>query len=186
MNIVYLGVPNPIAVAARGYPCSRLILLSDNGVVERADGACNFNLTVVRLPIAHLRLCTLHGADTVVVAQQDFRVKRPDPAVARVGTTHLGTMKKAQLAQQDGIVAFLPGFDFNGCQVTKFTLILITVSGNTQSFRNLTGARFTPKMKMALSTISAGDLVVVADIESERRAGGYKEELAPVQIRVVD
>ncbi len=184
MNVVYLGISNPIEVAAYKYPCKRLMVLTDNGTIERADG-CTFYYAPVRFGVAELRVVAINRGDTILLRQITVRVKDiPDP-VARVGGMHSGTMSRHLLSAQDGVIAALEGFGFDAKFLVRgFTATVLRAQGGCASASSSTGPRFTPEMYALFDTLVPGDVVLISSIRCTG-PDGVARDLAAIQLLIL-
>jgi gliding motility-associated protein GldM len=163
MNVLYIGVDNPLSVSAPGTPADKIkvsmsggSLSGSNGkYVARVSSAGTARISVVA-EVAPGKMQTLSSTD--------FRVKRiPDP-IAKFGGKSGGTMPSVALKAQNAVFASLDNFDFDAkFNITKFTMIIakpradaivLSTAGNS-----LSGA-----MKTALSGIGPGTRVIFDNI----------------------
>jgi len=101
MNILYLGVENPVAVAVSGYRSEDLELGIDNGRIEGQDG----NYIVMPAKTGYANITIYH--DGTEIGTKIFRVKPiPDP-YARVGEKRDGLITKEELLDAGGINAYV-------------------------------------------------------------------------------
>lgn len=165
MNVLYIGVDNPIAVSAAG-------VSSNDLKVNGSGGGIKLNRQGVGKYIARV---SSPGKATINVSggglpptKSEFRVKRiPDP-VAKIAGKRGGRLASAAFKVQDVLVPDLEGFDFDArCNIGSFTLIRSPKpgSGEDASISKNTGARFGGKVKSAVSRAKPGDLYVFDEIK---------------------
>ncbi|HOY18092.1 MAG TPA: gliding motility protein GldM [Haliscomenobacter sp.] len=120
MNVFYMGVENPVTVAAAGVSSNDL-RVSFSGNVSRTGGGGN-KFTVRG---------TAPGKATVLVSggglkatSFEFRVKPiPDP-VAKINNSTGGEIGNGVLKAQGGVIPVLEGFDFDArCDILGYTVI---------------------------------------------------------------
>jgi gliding motility-associated protein GldM len=159
MNVLYIGVPNPVSVSAPGVPTSSLNVHMDNGSLSGSAG----HYTATVSAIGHTKI-TVTGEKGMVLGATDFRIKRiPDPKPQFAGKSG-GNTSAANIRAQDRVFAQLDGFDFDAkFNVTHFTLIIvkprqdaIIIPGN--------GADISGAMRTALNTVTPGTTVIFKDI----------------------
>lgn len=164
MNVLYVGVPNPVSVSAPGIAKEKLHLSISGGSISGSAG--KFTATVSS-PGTMAKI-TVSGetspGKTQVLGVQEFRVKRiPDPKAQFAGKSN-GAVASGNIKAQDKVFARLENFDFDAkFNVTRFSLTVIkprqdaiTISG---SGSDLSGA-----MRSALATITPGSRVVFDNI----------------------
>lgn len=165
MNVVYLGVPNPINIAVEGYKCDALTIAVDNGKVEMGSDKCSYLIYPEK-----------HGRMSIAISEKksakhlgttEFRVKQvPDPEATVAGKMG-GVISKAVLQAQEGIVTRLTCYDFDmRFSVTKATIAIIR-KGNTIYAESLQGAVFTTKTKKGFQQLVDGDKVLISDIRCQ-------------------
>jgi hypothetical protein len=123
MNVFYIGVPNPVTVAAAGIPTSaqKVSISGSGGSLKRVPGEnSKFVVTAKK-----------QGKTTITVTDtkknknysQEFRVKRiPDPVVYLAGQTD-GLIKNGTFRAQLGLIPKLKNFDFDArCNIQSYTM----------------------------------------------------------------
>lgn len=164
MNVLYIGVPNPLAISAPGIPLNKLHLSISQGSVSAASEG-HYSATVHTVGTATVTVSGEVGnGKSTTLGSTLFRVKRiPDPKFSFAGKTG-GTTSAANIRAQDYVFAKLDNFEFDAkFNVTRFTLmvikprqdaIIIPGSGNTLS----------SQMHQVLSSVIPGTTVVFKDI----------------------
>jgi gliding motility-associated protein GldM len=164
MNVLYIGVPNPLAISAPGIPLNKLHLSISQGSVSAASaGHYSANVRTVGTATVTVSGEVSPGKSTTLGSTL-FRVKRiPDPKFSFAGRSG-GTTSAANIRAQDYVFAKLENFEFDAkFNVTRFTLmvikprqdaIIIPGSGNTLS----------GQMHQVLNTVIPGTTVVFKDI----------------------
>lgn len=174
MNVFYIGVDNPVTVAAAGYSVEDVSLDIPGATVKdsslkghyiiRADKPGKVNVNIMAKP--------KDGSAKKVVGTMEVRVKRiPDP-IAKVGNQISGIMEAAKFRIQIAPAAILEGFDFDA----KFRIIEFTFSALPKGrdivgpyrVENRNGCRFSdnPNIVKAISMLRPGDKVFIEDIKA--------------------
>jgi len=118
MNVLYVGVDNPIRIAASGYEASQLIAVIDNGVISGKDGEY-----IVRPDKPGTTIITVSSKDKVIQTTT-FRAKIvPDP-VAKIGGSKGGVLDKKFLLEQEKVIVEMENFDFD----LKFEIVEFVIS----------------------------------------------------------
>jgi len=159
MNVLYIGVPNPVTVSAPGVPTSALNVSMSGGSISGSAG----HYTVKVSSIGEAKI-TVTGEKGMVLGASAFRVKRiPDPK-AQFGGKSGGSTSAANLRGQDRLFAKLEGFDFDAkFNVTRFTLFIIKPRQDPIIYSGSSG-ELTGAMKSAMSSVTTGTTVVFKDI----------------------
>lgn len=164
MNVLYIGVPNPISVSAPGIPKEKLkVSMSGGGSITGSNGSY-----VADVKEAGKVMITVSGevakGQYKTLGGMEYRVKRvPDP-VAKVGGMISGSMNAGQLKAQRGVFAVLENFDFD-LKFTVKSFNMTVVRARMDAVRLVsTSAAITPEMQSALSGIGPKDKVFFDEI----------------------
>ena len=121
MNVMYMGIPNPIDVSVPGISPDKLKIRVVNGTFstekvknskgENFKGAWAVKPNAVGQNVQVIVTADVNGKP-VQYAPYDFRVKRiPDP-IAIFGGKSTGSISRADALAQQGVFAIMPDFDF--------------------------------------------------------------------------
>ncbi len=118
MNVLYVGVENPISVSAAGIPSSKMqVNASGTKLTKVANG--QYIAKPERIGEAKI---TISGGD-LVPTTKTYRVKKIPNPILKLGGKTGGTMSAAEFKVHKGIIPHLENFDFNAkCQVVGFEL----------------------------------------------------------------
>lgn len=178
MNVLYIGVPNPIDITASGVPAEKLNVSISGGAISKAGQAGSYIAQVKAPGKAVITVTANVDGQTKNLGSKEFRVKRvPDP-VATVGTDNAnkrgGTIGKAQLAAQAGVKAELENFDFD----MKFNVINFkvsaTVKGFTEEFTS-NSAAFNAQQKALIQKVPSGGKIYIEDIKAKGPDGSIRQ-----------
>jgi len=178
MNVLYIGVANPIDITASGVPAEKLNVSISGGSIVKSGAAGSYTATVKAAGKANITVTATIDGKTRNLGTREFRVKRvPDP-VAVVGTDPAnrrgGTISKATLANQAGVKADLENFDFD----LKFVVTSFTVSANIKGFvkdEPSKSAAFTPAQKALINQLAPGSRVSIDDIKAKGPDGSIRD-----------
>jgi gliding motility-associated protein GldM len=159
MNVLYIGVPNPVTVSAPGIPTGSLKTSMVGGSLSGSGG--HYTAEVKTLGTAKI---TVLGDKGLVLGTSEFRVKRiPDPKPEFAGKSG-GNTSAANIRAQDKVFAKLDNFDFDAkFSVTRFTL-LIAKPRQDAIILSTTGSELSAAMRSAMSTVTSGTTIVFKDI----------------------
>lgn len=109
MNVLYIGVPNPVSVSAAGYSMED-VSLNIPGATLTKTGLGKYDVTVSQVANVNATI----NAQGKTVGTLPLRIKRiPDPVAEVGGKTGSFMMSASAFRAQPGIVAVLKNFDFD-------------------------------------------------------------------------
>jgi gliding motility-associated protein GldM len=163
MNVLYIGVPNPVSVSAPGIAKEKLHVSISSGSLTGAAGHYTANVTTMGEATVTVSGEIAPGK-TAVLGSSLFRVKRiPDPKPQFAGKSG-GNTSAANIRAQDRVFAKLDNFDFDAkFNVTRFT-ILIAKPRQDVIILSGTGNELTAAMRTAMNTVAPGTTVEFKDI----------------------
>jgi gliding motility-associated protein GldM len=159
MNVLYIGVPNPLSVSAPGVPKESMKVSMSGGSINGSGG--HYTATVSSIGTARI---TVLGDKGMVLGTSEFRVKRiPDPKPQFAGRSG-GNTSAANLRAQDRVFAKLENFDFDAkFNVTRFTVLIVKPRQDAIILSG-SGAELTSAMRAAMNTVTPGSTVIFKDI----------------------
>jgi predicted secreted hydrolase len=152
MNVFYIGVENPVTVAAAGVTTSAMKVTMSGGKMQKKTGT-NYIVTADRVGTATITVKDTKNGKTFPF---EFRVKRiPDPVV-RLGKKTDGLMGSGEFRAQPGLAAWLDNFDFDArCAVQSYTLYFTRKRQDPVEIQGQ-GGRFKGKVKSAVTQAKPG------------------------------
>ena len=173
MNVFYIGVPNPVTVAAAGYSVEDVSLDVPGAKVENGPKKGQYVITVDKVGKVQVKINAKTKEGPIKgVGGMEVRVKRiPDP-VASVGGVSSGVMPASTFRLQIAPAALLLNFDFDA----KFKIISFQYS-TAQKGKDIqgpytdemrSGCRFEDKkeIKTLQSMARPGDKVFIESIKA--------------------
>lgn len=163
MNVLYIGVNNPLSVSAPGIPKDKLRVSISGGSVTGSGGSFN-----ARVSSPGKVNVTVSGeaspGKTQVLGSTEFRVKRiPDP-VPVFGGKSGGSTSSANLKAQDRVFAKLDNFEFDATfNVTRFNLIIIKPRQDP-ILLSTSGNELSGQMRAAMAGITPGTKVIFTSV----------------------
>lgn len=164
MNVLYIGVNNPISVSAPGTPTDKVRVSMSGGSISGAGGG-KYNVRVSSPGTAHISVSAEVAPGKVqTLSSTEFRVKRiPDPIAKFAGKTG-GSMATVALKAQNALFAKLDNFDFDATfKVTKFTMIIAKPRADAIVL-STSGGQLSSSMSSALNGIVPGTRVIFDNI----------------------
>lgn len=166
MNVFYEGVENPVEVSVPGIPSENLRVSITNGKITRRGAGYIVqptNGSAGRESVISVS-ANVNGNDRNL-GRKSFRIRRvPDP-VAKVNNQRDGTIPKAILTAQLGVVADMEDFEFDlQFKVTGFSVAVIRNGYivDSKSNNNL----FTEEQKELMRGANRGQRVFIQDIQA--------------------
>ena len=191
MNVMYMGIPNPIDVSVPGISPDKIKIRVVNGVfttekVKNSKGESFKGSWAVKPNAVGQNVQVIVTADMsgkpMQFAPYEFRVKPIPPPVAVFAQKSTGSVQRATAAAQQGVYAVLPDFDFDlNYTVTGFTVLY---SDNRGDFEETsTSSNLTAKQKELIGRLTRGKNLIIKDIKALGPDGKVKE-LSPVILKI--
>jgi len=163
MNVFYIGVDNPITVAAAGVSSNDL-KVNATGVTLNNDGKAHY---IVRATTPGEATITLSGGGLPATSFKD-RVKRiPDP-VPLLGAKHKSkAMANGEFKAQGGVAGVLENFDFEAkCDIVGFEVTYLPKRQDPVTKQN-GGARWNGDVQDWINKAKPGDAYFFDDIKTK-------------------
>ena len=163
MNVLYIGVDNPITVAAPGFDCGQLsVALTGPGQLSQLSD-CRYNATVTEPGTVDVRIRGKRNGKTVDLLNKTFRVKKlPDPW-PRFGDFRAGSITVEELSKIKGVtVEQRTDYDIT-CEVLGYDITVIPRRSDPVVVM-VQGATLSEQAKSLLATLGPGSALFVDDI----------------------
>jgi len=184
MNVLYIGVDNPVQIAICDVPAKYITASIDNGTVESlGDG--KFNVRVKEGSTeAIINVFESYNGKATKIGDEKFRVKRiPDP-VACVAGVKSGIINKNVIAASQMVVAKLENFDFDlTFTVTSFTFLIGSQGGDIIS-TIVSGNIIPADVIKKIINAASGMRIYFEDIRAKGPDGTIRT-LSPVNIKLL-
>ncbi len=187
MNVIYIGVDNPVSVSAAGVaPGNLLVNLSGCGATKTGGAGGKFIVRATSPGTMQVSVSAKTKEGTKPQGKPTpFRVKKiPDPTPKLGGNLIQGIadIKKLNLASIAGVGAEVPGFDFD----VKFPVISFifsaNVKGNLKEF-TCNGPNLSPEAKQVLQSLGIGGKAYFEDIKVKAPDGSIRK-IATASLKV--
>jgi len=163
-NIFYLGVPNPLSVTVEKYPCTSVLVKTDNGTLT--GYACRYDY--VPSHIGHTKIFIFRKANNKIikVGEADFRVKKiPDPII-EVGPCNSGNVDKRVLGNQQFLRAELENFDIDARFSIESYKVLV-FKGDSLIFNKTSNSGKLPQeLREAILSLEKDDIVLFENVQA--------------------
>lgn len=163
MNVLYIGVDNPVSVSAPGTSADKIRVNMSGGSIAGSNG--KYTVKVSTPGTAKITVSAEVAPGNVqTLSATDFRIKHiPDPVAKFAGKTG-GTMSAVALKAQNAIFASLDNFDFDAkFNITRFSMI-IAKPREDAIIHSTSGNQLSASMKSALNGIGPGSRVIFDNI----------------------
>lgn len=163
MNVLYIGVPNPVSISAPGVAMKDLRVSMSGGTITGSNGHYEARVTTIGTATVNVAGELTKGKISPLGSTL-FRVKRiPDPKAEFAGKSG-GNTSAANLRAQDRIFAKLDNFEFDArFNVTRFTL-MVAKPRQDVIIMSATGSQLTSQMRSVMNTVTPGTTVIFKDI----------------------
>jgi beta-lactamase regulating signal transducer with metallopeptidase domain len=168
MNVFYLGVDNPVTVAASDISSKNVTVSIDNGKISGSNGSYIVQPSKVGKAIINVY------DGTKQIGSWAFRVKfLPDPVV-KVDGKKSGTISVSKLLTIEEVVADLENFDFDA----RFEVIEFSVYAKINGFFRdevSKSAKITDAQRALMGQLKPGDKVTFTDIKAKAPDGSIRQ-----------
>ena len=166
MNVFYIGVPNPITVAAAGISTAKLKVNANGagGSIKKKDSQ-HYTVTVKKPGECRI---VVSGEGKPVTSK--FRVKRiPDPVASLNPNKKVsgGAIGSGEFKAYRGIFSILENFDFDAkCLVKSFDLVYVPKRQDAVPSKNA-GASYNQKSKRLIKKAKPGDIYYFDNVKTK-------------------
>jgi gliding motility-associated protein GldM len=192
MNVMYMGIPNPIDVSVPGVSPDRIKIKVVNGSFttekvknskgENFKGSWAVKPNAVGQNVQVIVTADMNGKP-VQYAPYEFRVKSIPIPIAQFGGKSFGEIPRATAAAQQGVFAILPDFDFDlQYTVTGFTILFTDKGADYEE--SSTSSNLNPKQKDLIGRLTRGKNLIIKDIKALGPDGKTKD-LPPVLLKII-
>ncbi len=191
MNVMYMGIPNPIDVSVPGVSPNNIRIRVVNGSfttekVKNSRGQ-NFRGNWAVKPNAvgqnvQVYVSSVDGTKQTTFPPIEFRVKPLPAPIAVFAGKNTGSVPKNTAAAQTGVYASLPDFDFDLVwNVTGFTVLYTDNRGDFEEQSN--SSALTARQKDLINRLTRGKNLFIKDIKA-RGPDGKTIDLNPIILKI--
>lgn len=185
-NILYLGIPNHISIAAENCPCKLLSIKADSASISES-APCEYEMTFSRVADIDIEIIKNTGKGKKTIGKRKFQVRfLPDPEATVFGRKSGDHISNTELAACGGLIAHYPDFlsCYPTCAVTYYTVIVLR-NGNVIYSKTFSNARFNDELKKQFTSLHTEDIVVFSNFIAKENTGRIFH-LRPVQLTIKD
>jgi gliding motility-associated protein GldM len=176
MNVLYLGISNPVEIAVPGITSDKVTATTNNGTINRTA-------TGWEIIPGNLNECIVSVfSNNKKVADKTFRVKSIPAPIAVFAGFNSGTTLKENAAKNGRLEAKIIDFDWD----LKFNIVSFTMlikNGAVDKELVAKGNTLTEEMKSQISELTRGQSITFKDIKVLAPDGKIKE-LNPIIITI--
>lgn len=183
MNVVYLGLDNPISVSVPGIPNERLSVSASNATLKNmGDGKYMVNVKGGKTVDVSV-MATMENGEKRNMGTMSLRVKRiPNPEPKFANEVNRTTISLSELQTTRGIFADYENFEFSAvCKVTSFEMVY--PSQGMQLSINGTGNIITPDMLAVFKKLKKNERIRFENIKAVG-PDGQTVKLSPLSIKI--
>ena len=161
MNVMYLGVDNPISIAVEKIPAADVIAKSTNGTIIKENG--NYSSRPNRIGIATIRLYQKAGGKLKLIGEKPFRVKMLPNPVFKIGSGKPRPQRR-EIAAQEWVRADMENIDIDlNINIEVFTMQVYYKDSATLTIINK-GNKLSDDVKHAFTFLKPDDEIVFSEI----------------------
>ncbi len=171
MNVLYLGVDNPMSIAVSGYDIKDIeVKVRSNGRIEGSEGK------YIVKPIRPGNLWLDVYADGEIVQSSEFRVKTvPDP-VAKVAGKKGGTISKEELLKAGRVYVEMENFDFDLRFEMVSYVMSATVPGSYEVREEISKTEsFSPQQIELINSLIKNQKLMIEEIRAKGPDGSIRK-----------
>lgn len=165
MNVLYIGVDNPVHISLGKIPEKELDITLSQGKIEKSQGRTNvYNVRVST--VGDMSITISHKGK--VMGKHQFRVKRVPLPHARLPIYERSNQLTIKTLQNiTGLVTVLENFDFDiKCTITSFSCIYKS-SDCKQTIVKNDGTLFNAQLLDIIKRAKVGDMLMFQDIKAQ-------------------
>jgi len=168
MNVLYIGVPNPVDISVPGYAPELVTpsVSAGNSISPDPTKKGSYVLNCTKgTKEANVSVSVKQGStNKAMQGAVKFRVKNlPDP-IAKVGGKESGVITKALLLASGGVAAVMKDFDFDLRVTVASYTVALNVGGEFKT-ASATGYNFTGEITTLLQKVKNNGRVIFEDIK---------------------
>jgi gliding motility-associated protein GldM len=176
MNVLYVGIPNPVEIAIPGVTSDKVTATFSNGTIKKVSNGW----TVVPDKTGKSTITIL--VDNKKVSEKEFRVKSvPDPVAVFAGRNS-GAIPKEVALKTEVIEAEIPDFAWD-LKFEIVSFVFLVSKDNMDYERRSDGNKLTDKMKTLMSDLVSGHSFYFKDIKAIG-PDGKTTDLKPIVFKI--
>jgi len=178
MNVFYIGIDNPVTVAAPGFSKDKVHPSISAGEIKGSGGKYVVNVKT-RGTVKVTVMGEVDKGKSTVLGSYEFRVKNIPPPHVKFANKGGGRVAAAAIKSQNRIFAILDDFEFDAkFNINHFTMFVNKPHADVQKYESNSNM-FTPEMQAAMNGIVPGSRIYF-DFVFATGPDGLKRTLDPI------
>lgn len=170
MNVVYIGLENPISVSVPGFSANKVDVRCDGGNLKKVGSGGEYMLTVDG-KVREVTITAAVEGKTMGFAKYRVRqIPKPTPMLGPIEQS--GSVSMGQLKAANFVLTALKDFAFEGVKFTPISWNLVYQPRNGQArVESGTSEQLTGPAKAMLMNARPGDRIILMNIKANGPAG---------------
>ncbi len=185
MNVMYMGVDNPMSVSVSGVSPADLVVKVSPGTITQISPS-HYNMRFTSDGETSIEVGTMLKGGKIRPAGPPvrFRIKKLPNPYAFIGQyTASSKIKRSELLKIKVLEAKIIGFDYNiKCTIESYSVTLISGT-NVSKIINNTNAGFNSDVIKLINNSKAGDRIIFDNIQITM-SDGTKRIIAPISLEI--
>jgi hypothetical protein len=186
MNVLYVGVENPIRIAIENYPCDKIVVKTTKGIIKTTSDHCHYYYKTDSCWTFNEQIFVgiNEGNITKWLDTLDYRIKKtPTPRILIAGH-YRGLIEKKDFINSV-ILAHLEGFDFNGyAKVIKYSYEIWRQDSIIKKETDLQGNKFSTSLNSEIAKAKQGDRYIFFDVFAETTTDKCLREMDSAEFEI--
>lgn len=175
MNVFYIGIPNPVKIAASGVAADDLKITAKGPFRIKAKNAKKGEYEVMASEQSRNAKIIVGKQDGTKLGEQEFRIKRLPKPVPSIMKKQGGTISKAELVNASYVKAEMQNFPFDIVVRVKSFTMTAQIGQNLVELKQKNGYTLTDQMKSALRKVKIGGKVWFEGVKATMPDGSVKD-----------
>lgn len=187
-NILYRDVSNPLQFTVRCCTCDSIILVADNGNIEKTATPCKFFIRPFSNLASESLVLTLKvkdKGDTLIIGKKNFEIKDYPAVKAGLDYKQSGSISKRVLLGHSRILVYPPFEMHMGIKIKQFS-ILISRNDDIIYYKRFNQEYFDKEIYEIFSKLKKGDTILFFNILTIRNFDLPDLHLSPIEFIIED
>jgi len=183
MDVLYIGIDNPLEISAAGYSPEDTRATMTGGNLVKGDN--KWIARVYKPGVATVSVSARRRDGSVQkISNKRFIIKKLPAPEPKFGSLVSGNYTESDLLEQENLTATITNFMYEGIKwkITSFTCSLFPLEGKPVLF-NVSGSEIKPAIKDAIRRSVKGNKIVIDEIKAIG-PDGNNIKLAPISLNI--
>lgn len=175
LNVLYVGLNNPIKIAIPGVEANKTVIKTSHGKIEKHDSVYYVLIPKREANSATITIGKLENGQSIWLYSKEFRIRNVPPSSIRIGAYSTDApMTLSALRVQSKIAAVIEGFAYENIQRKIISYKYHIYSPNTGYISETVKGNSLNDVKYYLSEINDHDLLIFDSIQISGSDGAYE------------